>query len=193
MVLIWHLKKETIENKINKIKLLIKALLHLSTTTCSVATFWTRGHFWNSSNRKAFDCLLHASWHIFWKSWYGALLLYITCVWHISYQWYVSIHTCIASAEKWYTVVLCIAHLISLFLKFSMWLIATQSGCCNQWLLLAAQMSSNWVAASPARLHLGCEGYVSQTVTRPRNPLCLSPADIHIHVTMPLWPETGFS
>lgn len=78
------------------------------------------------------------------------------------------------------------------FPKFSMRLVSIQSACCSQLLLLAAQMSSNWVAVSPARLHLGCEGYVSQTVTRPRNPLCLSPADIHIHVTMPLWPETGF-
>lgn len=85
-----------------------------------------------------------------------------------------------------------IVHLICVVSKFSMRLVAIQSGC-SQLLLLAAQMSSNWVAASPARLHLGCEGYVLQTVTRPRNPLCLSPADIHIHVTLPLWSERGFS
>lgn len=78
----------------------------------------------------------------------------------------------------------------SVFLKFSLRLVSIQSGCSRQLLLLAPQMSSDWVAASQARLHLRCEGYVSQTVTRPRNPLCLSPADIHIHVTMPLWPET---
>lgn len=75
--------------------------------------------------------------------------------------------------------------------EFYMWIIATQWGC-SQLLLLAAQMLSNWMAPSPARLHLGCEGYVSQTVTLPRNPLCLSPADIHIHVTMLLWPGRGF-
>lgn len=34
---------------------------------------------------------------------------------------------------------------------------------------------------------------VTNGVTRPRDSLSLSPADIHIHVTMPAWPETGFS